>query len=1101
VIWAGGERLPPGPGADPLEGAQAFLASRSLAESSQLEAIAALVDGRPALAWLAEGSPPRLTTLLHDDGKVLEDVDFPGGLAIAAGTPIELGEDAAQVGAARIALAGPQAGILSYTPAQGLDPWIRYFYATSPAGEPPPLAGIRLRLFAQPGPAEAQVDPARPLDPRRTHALPVGAQSVVSNLRTRWAGKIAIAPQPPDSRYVLAYDPERAEHYWTLDGVWRWSAEGAEQTALLLGLSGAEYVQAPDSFSLSFVAEGPAFAPSFSPKGLAGDAGAEAPLPLQSSIPGILEPVTTAWLYVTPPLGAPASAEYFSQPDLAGLFTAGERDPFLHALTLAAAPLPPQATTPYTSRASFPMAPYAGLEGGSQSEDVVRRFEINVLVASRAQVIYGLQPEDDPLRASASAKPPGPSGLAGQPSTWPFDAVVATGPTAPTGPSGPVKTAVTGQGLLSTLSLDFHDWRSLVLAQTGDGAQSVVLTRIRDKLREALLANRLFLVVSDVERLRRHCSTTFAITSTVLELAKSSKLPDQAIAAVARLQGRVYETDAYFEAGLEQVLQGAYPDAKEFFLTYGELAQLNIGGWSFDLAAWRWKDASAPTILIVKFVQGDLESLVADRSRWTLPSEFNDDDGAQAQEQLLAIVHDARRRAAIEPDLTYFVETVLAGAQDGAPDGWNGVLFLNPVVPTPALPPELGALAAGLPSGEVRAHHLGVTLSSFELAGATIALDDSSLFGLLLYEDETDLVYSGSAYDFKVLSLKVRFANTTVASFSSQVELLVGQLFNELSTLCESMRGDNVLLNGTLEQGAYRFTSFALNHFTIDSQVLDFVEIAHAELVTVLAQSTASHTVARFLFNGTLGFRSLQEADLFGYGPATAGEDRGLAYAGLMVSMEFDPDDPQATRTLGFLSGQTTFDISASAARSASLPLRLPLSPTALHQSERNPAERAPTPADLGFIPVEAPVPMGSLGDVWFGLELALNFGSPGALAPTLGFTGALLLSWAPSPEKPNVAVGLRLPGSSGSSRSLTIMGPLRLDIGRLNLLHGDGEYLLRLANIALAFLGLRFPSGGRTNALLFGNPDVNAGGAALGWYAAYAKDADKDGEKQEANS
>jgi hypothetical protein len=321
----------------------------------------------------------------------------------------------------------------------------------------------------------------------------------------------------------------------------------------------------------------------------------------------------------------------------------------------------------------------------------------------------------------------------------------------------------------------------------------------------------------------------------------------------------------------------------------------------------------------------------------------------------------------------------------------------------------------------------------------------------------------------------------------------VGQLFNELSTLQGSLRGDNVLLDGTLDHGAYRFTSTALNHFTVASQVLDFVDIARAELVTVNAESTATRTVARFIFEGRLGFRSLSAADLFGYGPAGPGDDSGLSYAGLMISMEFDPSDPKATRTLSFVAGQTTFDISGSAARPGSLPRRFPLSPAALHQSERAAATRPATPADLGFIPVEAPVPMGALGDVWFGLELTLSFGSPGALAPTLGVTGALLLSWAPSADQPNVAVGLRLPGSSGSSRALTIMGPLKLDIGALDLMHDESGYLLRLANVALAFMGLRFPSGGRANALLFGNPDPGADTAALGWYAAYAKDPEKE--------
>ena len=108
------------------------------------------------------------------------------------------------------------------------------------------------------------------------------------------------------------------------------------------------------------------------------------------------------------------------------------------------------------------------------------------------------------------------------------------------------------------------------------------------------------------------------------------------------------------------------------------------------------------------------------------------------------------------------------------------------------------------------------------------------------------------------------------------------------------------------------------------------------------------------------------------------------------------------------------------------------------------------------------------------GLELALSFGDPGGLASTLGFTGALLASWAPSEKGYDVAVGLRLPGlEAGASRS-TIMGPLNLSIGRLTFLYDTATsgYLLTLQNIALSFLGLSFPPGGKTNAVLFGDPD-----------------------------
>ena len=1092
MIWIGGTRAGD-PRGDPGPETHLFLPGETQAAGPRAAgparaALDAAAAAGPALVW---GGPDTVTVLAHDGAAVTRDVTFASGLTIPAGAPIALGEDAVEVdaggeaGRVRISLAAPDAGTVTHA-SPGFDVWIRYFFPAGPAG-PSALGAVRYRVLASTGPLAVQLDPARPFDPDASHAVPAAAAPPrPSTFRTRWGAALALAPR--GGAYVFAHDPERNASYATLNGTWDVTLIDSDvaDVELVPGTSGAEYVQTPRTgAALRFCSTGPAYAAGFSPTGGTGLAApvdlAAPPLPLTATVPGVAPPVTTAWAY---PQGT--AAGYYSQPDLGGLFRPDPQGSLLWSLAIEAAPLPGDATSPYVRPASFPAVPYAGLEAGLPAA-VVARFDAEVLTPARAQVIAALGPTPEASTGPADPTPPaGPASLTAPVTAAPL------GVSAPTGPTGPVTTAVTPQGLLSTFSRDLVEWRRLELARSPAGGNSLVLTDVQAALREALLSNRLFLVVTDVDRLRDCCSTTYLVTAEVLTLAAERKIAPEAIRAVRSLTGLVYATAGYFEAALTQVLQGQHPDAQAFFLEYAELAQLTVGDWTFDLAAHRWKHPTAPTMLIIKFAEGDVASLLADRSRWTLPSAFNAGDGTQAQHALQTIVDEARTALPTEPDLGYFVDTVL-GESTQPPSAWNGVLFLNPAVPADAFPPDLGALAAGLPEGPLRAHHLGVTLSSFALGGGQVALTDSSVFGLILYTDATDLVYSGSAYAFKVLSLKVRFANSAVAAFSSQVELLVGQLFNELSTLEGSLRGDNVIFDGTLEGGAYRFTSVTLNHFTVASEVLAHVDVASAQFVTVVADSTAQRTVARFVFQGALGFRALAGADLFGY------DD--LAYSGLMVSMAFDPARPQATKELEFVAGQTTFDPSRSTARAGSLPRRFPLSPTALRQAQQGGEDRAASPADLGFMPVEAAVPTGALGDVWFGLELAMSFGSPGALAPSLGFTGALLLSWAPSAGAANVAVGLRLPGSSGSGRALTIMGPLKLAIGSIDLRGGDAteDYLMRFANVALSFMGLRFPSGGRTNALLFGDPDPAAEASTLGWYVAYAKDRkpDKDEPKE----
>jgi hypothetical protein len=101
-----------------------------------------------------------------------------------------------------------------------------------------------------------------------------------------------------------------------------------------------------------------------------------------------------------------------------------------------------------------------------------------------------------------------------------------------------------------------------------------------------------------------------------------------------------------------------------------------------------------------------------------------------------------------------------------------------------------------------------------------------------------------------------------------------------------------------------------------------------------------------------------------------------------------------------------------------------------------------------------------------------------------------MLAAWAPgSPKSPNVAIGLKLPGTGGSGGSLlSLESVLKLKIGGLQFVRADdGTYVLELDRIALSVLMLTFPPGGQVDALLFADP-TGKDHTTLGWYAAYAK-------------
>lgn len=606
------------------------------------------------------------------------------------------------------------------------------------------------------------------------------------------------------------------------------------------------------------------------------------------------------------------------------------------------------------------------------------------------------------------------------------------GGTGPIAPSGPF--AVTPQGMLSSFSADYSVWEQLILATTGKG-NTLELRCLCQQLRAALLTNQLFLVISNITALQECCTVLFP--------------------------------------------------------------NLRISDWQFNLHPDRWRD---DTVLVLKFAQQSLEDLIKDRSLWSAPgSSFN--DGAATQAILLDSIAEAEKNAD-QPEFQYFLNTVL--------QNWNGLIFFNCDVPPGDLPPELRGLVAGIDIQQFKAHHLGVNLSPVKIAAGGIEITNSSLFGLIYYEDTDYLVYQSKPYDFKVLYLRVLFANSAISSFSSQIQLLVAELFGERSHLVGSEQGDNLILNGVMQQQgdkqSYSFTKQGTDVFTIESHVLDTIDIGQAQFVTLPEDETSDLITSQFLLWGRLKYKQLPEFDLFSFGPSDAtgsdGPSGGLQFSNLMISMSYGATGPsgpsgptdqtaQEETTFAFEAGQTVFDPGSSNARPQSLFSRFPLQVVGMLQGN---AETLP--ADLAYIAMDTPLPTGALGDPWFGLQMSLSLGSQGSLAPKANFTATLLAAWAPSTETYNVAVAIQLPGSQRDSKTLIIEGPLKLSIGSLALLENKEQqaYLMRFANIALSVFGVKFPPGGRTNLLLFGDPNPKAANTTLGWYAAYAKNPSKTG-------
>jgi hypothetical protein len=524
-----------------------------------------------------------------------------------------------------------------------------------------------------------------------------------------------------------------------------------------------------------------------------------------------------------------------------------------------------------------------------------------------------------------------------------------------------------------------------------------------------------------------------------------------------------------------------------------------INGWP---ATW----STTGTLLVLKFAGKPLSVLAADTDSWAGDKgvAFNPGSGgvAAAQSILQELIAEARDRAGKEPEFAAFITV----ADD---PGWQGVLFLNAPVPPAALPSQIAGLAAGIDASAFKAHHMGLTVTPATVSGGQIAQTPSALFGLIFYESPDTAAGAQPPYAFNVLNLKVRFENSMVRSFASKIELLVDELFGEPATLVDPIKlepsVENVLLlDGVYQQqgstGGYTFTTPNDNLFSMDSAVLDTVDVSTAQFVTVVPPVPGSpHTPAesRFVLSGTLRFKP-GALDVFSFGPTSMLPPANrlsvtrMFYSNLAIGLIYKPKD-RTQDVYTFDASGLVPDPSQSQPRVGSLFAGFPLTLASfVHVPKQATTAGAPTratPASLGFLGIGTTPPLGgTISEPWFGIVADLGFGTAGALAAEAGFKASMLLSWSPGTDlSANAGIGLKLPGTGSGGKLLSLQGVLKLQIGELKLSRNGGIYLLELDRIALSVLMLTIPSAGQFNALLFADP-TGKDHTSLGWYAGYAK-------------
>ncbi|MFK7936762.1 MAG: hypothetical protein AB8G22_24830 [Saprospiraceae bacterium] len=601
---------------------------------------------------------------------------------------------------------------------------------------------------------------------------------------------------------------------------------------------------------------------------------------------------------------------------------------------------------------------------------------------------------------------------------------------------------------------------------------------------------------------------------------------------LSSIAGQHYLTWLEFKNVVTQKIGADDWDSFQYILV--EYAYKRTDGWEFNLSPYFWiNDNNAAntaeldpsiydwnagrqdTIMILKYAHQSIEDLVRDTSTWAWSAAAigREDDINNTQKNIIDIIAAAQVRAVHTHDFVNFVEKVTD------PD-WCGVLFLNVTVPLDTLPPELNALAAGIDPTKFYAHHLGIDMSPVAHdENGNLSILPSPLFGLIYYSDLKDQFYDGeNAFAYKTKSLHLLIRQSRVESYSSQIELLITEFFDETATLLNAEHGNNLILDGVYQRhngrDAYVFVENNDSIFSMTSGVLNRVVIQHAEMITVNAdegETDIQHF--KFLLRGTVEFVTLPYFDAFSFGHELTDDIytdniKGLRFSGLAITMEYPLANP-TEKTFAFDYSDLAFNVKGSYARNESfyghfplqiqdfqyvLPVLIPADTTFEEMDE---ADQPATPGDLGYMSVTSPLVQGHLLNGWFGFTYQLDLGTMGALTSKAGFKVEVFVGWSPtnSNEDYNVYIGLKLPGSKGEATEIPIEGVLKMVFKRIELVampiapteEGEEEkmsYILKFRSISLSLLGLDFPQG-QVDMYIFGNP--NRKRSALGWYACYA--------------
>lgn len=318
---------------------------------------------------------------------------------------------------------------------------------------------------------------------------------------------------------------------------------------------------------------------------------------------------------------------------------------------------------------------------------------------------------------------------------------------------------------------------------------------------------------------------------------------------------------------------------------------IQLGDFTFEA---KLGDSDDKAIAVFKFVPGvSARELIGDTDAWSMLI------GTESPEKIELIqkrLEDYLAMADAGGDLFAAFRQMIDDPN------WNGLLIFNVPLVYQALPLDIQILLGGI-EGPLRAHHFGVTVNQVEDRDSSTDLDHSSLFSVINYEAEFE--NPPKFPDFQVLIFNVRYANSELAVFDSQIAFSIKDLFGSPVTLKVAPETDfkatgTIVINGvyTLFEdgtGSLVFSTQDLRSYSYDAddgvlRVLVAQSVTDATLVPIEQKVNGNVTLAtsKFKLSGLLDTKSDIGGDLFSYGEADAQgvPTKGLAIAGYAFAME-----------------------------------------------------------------------------------------------------------------------------------------------------------------------------------------------------------------------